>query len=179
MTRLKWAAVPLALILCAPASAGPQTAAPELVVTAAPREVALAKWSQRVEQSLEQNIRYPHFIGTPADYRDMFVEVSFVCSEDGTPDQVAIARSSGNNRYDQAALSSVRRIKSLHPMADGMSPGQAIKAQVIYLSATEPKSDRRMRQRTADLRKQAAKRNVWFTQAETASNSIMLVAGAQ
>jgi len=177
MTMLKWAAVPLALALCAPVSAGPQTKAPDLVVTASPREVALAKWSQRVEQNLQENMRFPQLLAG-STYKDALVEVSFVCSEDGTPGKVAIARSSGDGRYDQAALRSVRRIKSLHPMAEGMEPGQAVRAQMLYITAYEPITANDLKQRTAALREDARKRNAWFTQGETAANAIVLTAAA-
>ena len=167
------AAVPLTLLLCAtaipaaPAAAGPQ----EIVVTGSPREVALASWSDRVRDDLERKMGSPSALnGVSAEG---LVTVSFTCTESGHPDNVALLQSSGHNGLDKAALRSVRRLSSLHPMVEGMRPNQKVVAQMLYLDGTGSPS--RIDRRTKELEAKARDANQWFTHEQIASGEVLML----
>lgn len=167
------AAVPLTLFLCAtaipvaPSSAGPQ----EIVVTGSPREVALADWSQRVRQDLENHMRPPNRLGAAFD--EGVVAVGFRCTESGRPDGVAIVQSSGSNALDRAALRSVSRLTSLHPTVEGMRPDQKVVAQLLYLNSAVP--EREIARHLKALDAKAKDANGWFTREEIASGEVLLL----
>ena len=175
MKTTAWAAVPLTLFLCAitvaPSSAGSQ----EIVVTGSPREVALASWSQRVRDDLERKMGSPSALnGVVADG---LVTVSFTCTESGRPDNVALLQSSGHNGLDKAALRSVRRLSSLHPMVEGMRPHQKVIAQMLYLDGTG--SPAAIARRTQALDTKAREANQWFTREQIASGEILMLRAAR
>lgn len=142
------------LLILAPAQAGQQTKQP-IVVTGA---VTLDQWSARTSKQLEQKIGRPYYASGERP-KDGVVRVSFLCSETGVPKAVALADSSGHFELDNAALRAVRRLDSLHPLPDGLSPDQ--KYQAVVLFATSRASyDNQM----ARLHKDAKQRNAWFKQ---------------
>ena len=173
MTLIHRAALPLSAILCAsavpvlPASAASQ----EIVVTASPREVALADWSQRVRNDLERNMRPPNRLETAFD--EGVVAVGFRCTESGRPDAVSIIQSSGSNALDRAALRSVRRLTSLHPTVEGMRPDQKVVAQLLYLNSAVPEREIARHLKAADAKAKAS--NGWFTREEIASGEVLLL----
>jgi TonB family protein len=172
-------ALPLAALLCTTLlPAATSAAQQDIVVTASPREAALIDWSKRVEQNLQDRMHYPRTLGRGSNVEGL-VDVRFVCTENGTPDKIAIARSSGNSRIDQAALRAVSGLTTLHPTVDGMKPDQAVRAQMLFTTAYDPGSTRALDQRIAELRKEAEARNKWFTSNEIASNEIVLTVGAK
>lgn len=162
--------------LITPASAGQPRASRDIVVTASPRQVALADWASRVQTRLEDQMQIPQPVG-PIHFADQgLAQVRFVCSETGRPDQVTLAQSSGNSRIDRAALGAVRRI-SLHPLPEGMKPDQKVLAQLLFLTAGT--SDREAARRTKALQAKAAKHNEWFYRDEVASGEMLLLAAAK
>lgn len=176
MTKTIWAALPLAALLCIPtaALAAPPATGPPIVVTASPRAIALADWSARVGKSIESKMRFPYKLGQ-ANGRDRLVEIAFVTSDSGHPEQVTVATRSGDRRTDRAAVRAINRIGTLAPLPEGMNRNQAFRAQLLYLDSP---TDRRTVERRADtLRANARTSNAWYTnQAEVASGAILLTA---
>lgn len=166
------AALPLALVLCA--TAAPASATQEIVVTGSPREAALAQWSQRVRHDLEEKMVQPRGLGGSVD--EGLVAVQFICNDEGKPEQVAILESSGSNALNQAALRTVRRLSSLHPMVEGMRPNQKVVAQMLYLSSFTPR--RVIERRVKQLEDQARNSNKWFTREQIASGEVLLLGAA-
>lgn len=176
MTKMTWAAVPLAVLLCIPAttlSAQPPSA-PPIVVTASPRAVALAEWSTRVGQGIESKMRFPHKLGQ-ANAGDRLVEVAFVTDDNGGPEQVTVVTKSGDQRTDRAAVRAISRMDTLAPLPEGMERNQAFRAQLLYVDSS---TDRRHIERRADaLRAKARASNSWYTsQDQVASRPILLTA---
>lgn len=169
------AALPLALALCATAApAMPTSGTQEIIVTGSSREVALADWSQRVRRDLEKKMAPPRSLSGAFD--EGLVAVRFVCSQDGEPERVAILQSSGSNALDQAALRTVRKLSSLHPMVEGMRPNQQVVAQMLYLNSYTPR--RIVERRIKEVEDQARTSNKWFTREQIASGEVLLLGAA-
>jgi TonB family protein len=166
------AALPLTLALCATATPAVSAAGTqEIIVTGSPREVALADWSQRVRLDLESKMAPPRSLTGAFD--EGLVKVRFVCSRDGKPERVAILQSSGSNSLDHAALRTVRRLSSLHPMVEGMRPNQQIVAQMLYINSYTPR--RTVARRIKEAEDQAQSSNKWFTREQIASGEVLML----
>lgn len=120
---------------------------PAIVVTAP--EVSVSSWSARITRALDRNLTYPTPMrGEPAEG---VVAVKFLCSDNGTPSGVAIARSSGSRELDAAALQAVTHIATLHPLPDGITHDQPFEANILY-ATSQKKHDRQMAALLAEAR---------------------------
>ena len=140
--------LPIVAALTAAALAAP--------VLAQDAPITLAAWSTRVESALDHNLYYPTAMGGRIPGSGV-VRVKFNCSESGRPDKVSLFTSSGDPDLDSAALRSVRRIASLHPLPDGMGHGQQYVATILYARSYEDYDGQIARMRAA-----AVKNNAWF-----------------
>lgn len=150
MTKFYRAALPLVTMLAVPATLQARQPAPEITVTA-PSAAELQAWSARVGGALEREMRFPLRVG-PVDFEQGLVDVTFKCSEDGTPTQVAVARTSGSRRLDRAGLRAVERVGSLHPLPTGIDRDQVYRARMLFAidDGTPP-----WRQEAAAMREEA------------------------
>jgi protein TonB len=152
MTKLTVSVIAAGMFALLPAGALAR-GGPPIVVTGP--EVSVASWSARVARSLDRNLTYPMPIrGAPAEGA---VAVKFLCSENGTPSGIAIARSSGSRVLDAAAMRAVAHIATLHPLPDGITHAQLFEANILY-ATTQRKHDRQM----AALLAEARDRNASF-----------------
>ena len=146
------AAVAMAGFAAAPAIAQTGHATPHQAVT-------LEQWTKRMQQELDKTIVYPQaMMGSPLGRG--IVRVKFNCSEDGHPDKVSLAKSSGHREFDRAAIKAVQKIVSLHPLPDGMGGDQVYQAVVMFDTVADSNHWRRM----DEINAEAAKRNAWFKQ---------------
>lgn len=58
-------------------------------------------------------------------------QIRFQAGEDGRPHAVTVYRSSGDNRYDRAAVRAIKGLTSLSPAASDVLPNQTIQANII------------------------------------------------
>lgn len=131
MTKLHWAALPLLAMLAAPTAAlQAGQAGPDITVTA-PAASELSAWSARVGGAIDREMRYPRLLGLSNSHEGM-VDVTFRCSEDGTPTEVTLARKSGSRLLDRAGLQAVQRVGSLHPLPNGVSHKQVYRARMLF-----------------------------------------------
>ena len=131
MTKFYRAALPLVTMLVAPMAAlEARQTAPEITVTA-PAAGELQAWSARVGSAIDREMRYPRQLG-PTNAHEGMVDVTFRCSEDGTPTDVALARTSGSRRLDRAGVQAVQRVGSLHPLPSGVSHAQVYRARMLF-----------------------------------------------
>lgn len=154
MTYALRTALPLAMLVVPFSFAEARMPGQEITVTA-PSETRVENWTARVGQAIDARMRYPARLGTAPDPEGV-VDVTFMCSEDGTPTRVALARTSGSNRLDRAGLRAVEGLKSLHPLPDGIGAGQVYRAQLLF--AVDDGSGR-AGQRLAALREKGDMRN--------------------
>lgn len=154
MTRMLQAALPLAMLIAPLSLAEARTPGQEITVIA-PSQTQLRSWTTRVGQAIDEQIRYPAQLGN-APEPEGIVDVTFMCSADGTPTRVALARSSGSNRLDRAGLRAVKGVGSLHPLPDGIGADQVYRAQLLF--AVDDGSGRAT-ERLAKLRDKADARN--------------------
>lgn len=127
--------------------AGAVAADKQIVVTA--REVSLDTWSGRVVRAMDRNLDYPMPIrGEP---NEGVASVKFLCSEDGSPSQVMIVKSSGSRDLDASAMRAVARIATLHPLPQGITHDQPFQANIIY-ATSQKKLDRQMAALLAEVR---------------------------
>ena len=131
MTKVHWAALPLMTLLAVPTAAlqAGQTE-PDITVTA-PAAGELRAWSIRVGSAIDREMRYPRLLGLSNSHEGM-VDVTFRCSEDGTPTAVTLARKSGSRLIDRAGLQAVQRVDSLHPLPNGVSHDQVYRARMLF-----------------------------------------------
>jgi periplasmic protein TonB len=122
--------LPLALVLAIPAVAAAAPPAPDIVVVAS-QDAELQRWVARVERGISQKMRFPRTLG-PEKYAQGVVDVTFMCSEDGTPSKVAVVGSSGSRQLDRAGLRAIGRVDTLHPLPSGISHGQVYKAHLLF-----------------------------------------------
>lgn len=138
------------LVLCATGAQGKQK---DLVVTGPP---TLSQWTFHVGAMLSRSMASTAYsLEQSAD--EGIVAVRFRCTEDGRPGEVAVARSSGSPRIDEAAVRAVRWIKTLHPLPEGLHPSQRYEAVMLY-ALTQASHDRQI----AAIRSEAARRNAWI-----------------
>lgn len=131
MTKLYRAALPLMTMLVAPMAAlEARQTAPEITVTA-PAAGEIQAWSARVGSAIDREMRYPRLLGLSNSHEGT-VDVTFRCSEDGTPTEVTLARTSGSRLLDRAGLQAVRRVDSLHPLPNGVSHAQVYRARMLF-----------------------------------------------
>lgn len=103
--------------------------------------VSVPQWSGRVVRALDRNLHYPMPIrGGP---NEGIASVKFLCSEDGTPSEIAIVRSSGSRDLDAAAVRAVARIATLHPLPEGIAHDQPFQANIVY-ATSQKRLDRQM-----------------------------------
>lgn len=112
----------------------------------------LSVWSNGLTRSLSAAMRYPRQFSNE-QVAEGWARVSFKCSDSGAPVGMALLQSSGDLRVDRAALAAVRRIKTLHPLPDGIAPDQRYVAELVF--AASPESNGRL---IKSLRQQSAAR---------------------
>jgi len=120
----------------------------DIVVTAP----TLENWSDRVFKDVARNLRYPELMpGWPA--HTGVVAVKFNCSDDGSPADVAVQKSSGHRDLDQATVRAVRRVGTLHPLPQDISGEQQFIVKVLF--SNSPDAERK----AAEMRAEAARHN--------------------
>lgn len=130
MANMLRAALPLAILIAPLSLAEARTADQEITVTA-PSMTELRAWTARTGKAINEQMRYPARLGIAPDPEGL-VDVTFMCSEDGTPTKVALARSSGSSKLDRAGIRAVERVKSLHPLPAGIGPDQVYRAKLMF-----------------------------------------------
>jgi TonB family protein len=170
MTNSTSLALAIAVLGLLPSSA--VAADQRAIVVTAP--VSLAQWSTSVERSLDRTLTYPAPLRGPDP--EGVVKVKFLCSESGTPTGITLAKSSGSRALDAAALRAVRRIKTLHPLPDGLSHSQIFQANILYASS-ERSHDRWMSALEEEAKRQNAR--VADRPREVAQNIVYLTVGGR
>ena len=131
MTKFYRAALPLLTMLVAPTAAlQAGQAGPDITVTA-PAASELSAWSTRVGNAIDREMRYPRLLGLSNSHQGT-VDVTFRCSEDGTPTDVSLARKSGSRLLDRAGLKAVQRVGSLHPLPNRVGHDQVYRARMLF-----------------------------------------------
>jgi TonB family protein len=136
-----------------PVSAGAEDPAPVTIEAQLP---TFSAWSGRFNSELNRQLELAHYRFTAQDH-DGIVAIKFLCSESGAPADVSIAKSSGFHDLDAAALQSVRRISTMHPLPAGILHTQQYVALVNFATS----DDRAERQMVA-IARQVKARNGWF-----------------
>ncbi len=131
MLKQHWHLLALAPLLAAPAwAAGHGQEAPSSITVQGGQET-VSQWSERVGQSLDAVLVYPKPLGT-ANYSQGLAKVSFHCTEDGRPGDVALIASSGSRDLDRAAMQAVQRIRTLHPLPVGITHTRPMQAWIAF-----------------------------------------------
>jgi protein TonB len=121
--------------------------------------VTFKTWAIRIQKELDRNLRYPSDL--MGDYpRGGVVRVKFNCSDDGRPDKVTIARSSGNRLLDKAALHAVQRMASMHPLPASFAHDQKFAALIQFDGIGGPDGDLYQKK----VLEEAARDNAWLDQ---------------
>lgn len=121
--------------------------------------VTFKTWAVRVQKELDRNLRYPSDL--MGEYpRGGVVRVKFNCSDDGRPDRVTIARSSGNRLLDKAALQAVQRMASMHPLPASFAHEQKFAALILFDGIGGQNGDLYQKK----VLEEAAKDNAWLDQ---------------
>ena len=163
MTLIQRAVLPLTAMLVVPlTSLEARQPVPDIVVTA-PVDAEVRAWSARVGENIGQQMRFPRDLGPTSDPEGM-VAVTFKCSEDGRPSNVALLETSGSRRLDRAGIAAVERVRSLHPLPSGIGHGQVYRAQLLF--ATDDGSGRRYKELAA-LRAKADRGNAALLQRQS------------
>lgn len=150
MTFLKSSIIASAMLALPPVAA---MAAEKPIVVTAP-EVSINQWSGRVVRALDRNLDYPMPMrGEPSEG---VVSVKFLCSNDGTPSQVVVVKSSGARDLDASALRAVSRIATLHPLPDGITHDQPFQANILY-ATSQKKLDRQLADMFAEAKNHNAR----------------------
>jgi periplasmic protein TonB len=133
MTIIQRAVLPLTALLVLPLTSldAMQQAPDDDIVVLAPNSAEVIAWSARVGENISQQMRYPRDLGPTSDPEGL-VEVTFECSEDGRPSNVALLESSGSRRLDRAGMAAVQRVASLHPLPSGIDHRQVYRAQLLF-----------------------------------------------
>lgn len=132
MFKQHWHLLVLAPLLAAPAfAAGHGQEAPSPSVTVQAGHETVSQWSQRVGQNLDAQLVYPKPLNG-ANYSQGLAKVSFHCTEDGKPGDVALIASSGSRDLDRAAMQAVQRIQTLHPLPDGITRDRGMQAWIAF-----------------------------------------------
>lgn len=154
MTNILRAAVPVATMLILPITALPaKEPAQEITVVG---QNDLQGWTTRVGRAIDEQMEFPRTIGR-VGYDEGIVDVSFKCSADGKPSNVALLSSSGSRRLDRAGMSAVKNVSSLHPLPPGISDDQTYRAKLLF--AVDDGNGRAMK-RAAALRDKADSGNM-------------------
>jgi TonB family protein len=143
-----------ALALLAPGSLAPVFAQSTTVAVAAPP--SLAAWSKRVFRDLDRVLVDPSVLPGRSPETGI-VAVKFNCSERGAPAGVALYKSSGSHRLDNATVRAVQRIATLHPLPARMMHDQQFVVRVLFANSEDS-----ARQQVARMQDDAAKTNAWF-----------------
>lgn len=165
MKRRVFAAAFAAACVLTPGGALSQT-------TTVAERVTLQQWGQRVGDELNRRMRYPRPMSGQSAATGV-VKVKFNCSDSGRPDKVALLRSSGSRVLDQAALSAVQRIATLHPLPDGMRHDQQYQA-VLLFESDQDRYDAMLK----TIRSDATKTNGWFKDKVIAGTTVGPIAVA-
>jgi periplasmic protein TonB len=164
MTIIQRAVLPLTVMLVVPLTSLDARQPPsDDIVVVAPADAEVRAWSARVGENISQHMRFPRDLGPTSDPEGV-VEVTFKCSEDGRPSNVALLETSGSRRLDRAGIAAVERVRSLHPLPRGIDHRQVYKAQLLF--ATEDGSGRRY-QELAALRAKADRGNAALLQRQS------------
>ena len=143
--------------LLAPAHAAQQQSKNQIVVTATP--LTVDQWAARTSRSLQGRLHYPVYL-MGREPNEGTVRVRFRCSEDGAPSAVTLAGTSGHRELDNEALRAVGKIRTLHPLPDGITHDQQFQAVVLF-AANRESYDRQ----AAAIRDEAMRRNALAAQA--------------
>ena len=131
MTMFLRAALPLATLLVVPTAALDAKQSPPEITVVAPVNGEVRAWSTRIGQEINQTMRYPRALGS-GQRQEGIVDVTFRCSEDGRPSEVALVNSSGSRKLDRAGLSAITTLRSLHPLPAGVGHDQVYRAQMLF-----------------------------------------------
>ncbi|WNO54644.1 energy transducer TonB family protein [Stakelama saccharophila] len=138
----------------APARQAGQAPPRQSVLVTAPQPIGLTQWDRIVQRRLSAKIRYPRILlNMPG--RTGIARVKFNCSESGRPVNVALSEGSGNRMLDNAALSAVRRIDTLHPLPAGLPTDQRFEAIILF---ADTPADPRFRA----IERERLARNAWY-----------------
>ena len=158
MTKFLRAALPVATLLIVPITAlSAKEPTQEITVVG---QNDLQSWTTRIGHAIDQQMEFPRTIGR-VDFDEGIVDVSFKCSEDGKPSNVALLNSSGSRRLDRAGMSAVQNVSSLHPLPPGISHDQVYRAKLLF--AVDDGNGRAMRRAEA-LRDKADNGNMALAQ---------------
>lgn len=160
----------IVLAACLPAS--PVAAQPQdIVVTAQPS--VITQWATRVGGDIGRHMAFPRE-ALGREIGGGVVRVQFRGSETGKPSDVMIKTSSGSRQLDAAGARAVRRISTLNPLPDGISPDQEYEA-VLLFATNEQDHDRQI----AVLKADSARHNQRLAErrAGVASAPILIAVG--
>lgn len=104
-------------------------------ITIEGRQSTVNKWKQNISRDLEQGLRQP--LGAQREIPSGAVSVAFQCSEDGKPVGIAVIQKSGSRRLDRLAVRAVTRIRSLHPLPDGITAGRPFQANIAVAGSQD------------------------------------------
>lgn len=172
------AALPLATLLVVPLTASAQVNGTSDITVAAPRDkAALARWTTWVGKAITDNLEYPRVLG-PSNAPSGIVDVAFNCSDSGQPSKVKVTHSSGSSRLDDAALRAIQRVKTLHPLPEGIGHDQVYKARLAFLVGDGFDARRRLARMTREA--DSANDKLWerMGRQATADNAILISAAA-
>lgn len=142
--------------IAVPAGSQAQNAAP--IVIKAPVQPGLTQWVRSVGTELDRHLVYP--AAYPGwDYPEGTVSVGFSCSPDGKPASVALVRSSGNRLLDQAVMTAVERMNTLHPLPAQVNGGTPIRANIIFAADEQSLARQQSRLRREEARLAASERH--------------------
>lgn len=110
----------------------------DIVITA---QETLPQWTKRISQDLDKKLYFPKMLFNQDPPQGM-VKIAFHCSPAGDVADAAVIRSSQSVNIDRAALMSVRRLNTLHPLPQGIDHGYNFQAWIIY--AHDPEMARMM-----------------------------------
>ena len=122
-----------AILSAIPASA---TANSENDIVAVAPSASIDQWVATFSNRLDRSLRYPTAFREPV--LPGGVAVTFRSGADGEPDAIHVLRPSGNARLDRAAVSAIKRLKTLHPLPIGLNQNQVFQANIVF--ATDERS---------------------------------------
>jgi TonB family protein len=149
------------------AAAAPAQEGRDVVVVAKP--ITLAQWTAGVGSQIDKVLRYPTDIMN--ENMSGIASVRFQCSDDGKPTAMTVSRKSGWRDLDREAVRAVAKLKTMHPLPDGLKHDQHYVANILF-ARSQDDHDRQI----AKWRKEADRRNAWFRSPDQA---IVINVGSQ